>query len=206
MIGRNTSKVLKRYILRRSLYQIQARSWRDVLGHCCIKYKQQVQVRRRELEVQVGWSWWSNDNQTTFVWHVTVDRIKLSATVTTWTWTSIISPKTSISFVFDTTIFYAVQLSHVFDTVVTLRLCQHSYISNNQISLVFDTSGSASTSTEATTGHRLYLIPRFLRLPTFTCISSWFSDLPLHPGIPIFACIVVNYCPLLFFPGFKWVR
>ena len=60
--------------LGRSLYQIQAGSLRDVLGHCCIKYKQQVQVRRRELEVQVGWSWWSNDNQTTFVWHVTVDR------------------------------------------------------------------------------------------------------------------------------------
>ena len=177
----NTSKVLKRYILRRSLYQIQARSWRDVLGHCCIKYKQQVQVRRRELEVQVGWSWWSNDNQTTFVWHVTVDRRKLSATVTAWTWTSI-SPKTSISFVFDTTIF-------------TPSKC-HSHL------IQWSPSGSASTRTSATTRYRLYLIQWFPSgsASTSTEGNDWTSFVF---DTAIFALSNLVLC--FFFPGLKWV-
>ena len=188
MIGsRNTSKVLKRYILRRSLYQIQARSWRDVLGHCCIKYKQQV---RRELELdsgsEVGWSTGTvtgpgNHNQTTFVWHVTVDRIKLSATVTTWTRTSI-SPKTSISFVFDTTIF-------------TPSNC-HSYL------IQWSPSGSASTRTSATTRYRLYLIQWFPSgsASTSTEGNNWTSfvfDTSIFTPSNLVLCF--------FFPGLKWV-
>ena len=53
--------------------------------------------------------------------------------------------------------FYAVQRSFVFDTVISLRLCQHHHSSNDWT--------------------LFYLIKRFLRSPTFTCISSWYSDL-----------------------------
>ena len=68
MIGRNTSKVLKRYI-----WDARCIKYKQglVLGCCCIKYKQQVQLR------------WRDDNQTTFVWHVTLNSKKLSATMTT---------------------------------------------------------------------------------------------------------------------------
>ena len=145
--------------------------------------------------------------QTTFIWHVTVNSRKLSATVTT---DIRLSPT---SLVFDTAIFTP---------------------SNGHLYLI-QWSPSVSTSR-----HRSYLLQRFLRRPTVTCI--WYSDLPqslpadiariwysdfyavqplqlevdtvtrTSPAILIFACIVVNssfHCPPPFFPGLefflKWV-
>ena len=53
--------------------------------------------------------------------------------------------------------FYAARRSFVFDTVISLRFCQHHHSSNDWT--------------------LFYLIKRFLRSPTFTCISSWYNDL-----------------------------
>ena len=67
------------------------------------------------------------------------------------------------------------------------------YASNGHLYLIpWPSSGSASTSTATTTRHRLYLIQRFSRRPTFTCISSWYIDLLRHSDLCLHRCKLLS--------------
>ena len=98
-----------------------------------------------------------------------------------------------------------VDVSGLFITTHTSRLCfSRPSVFRGAMTSIFTpsdghmyliqwpSSGSANTSTAATIRPRLYSIQRFSRRPTFTCMSSWYSDLPRHSDLCLHRCKLLS--------------